>query len=122
MAFPFAVLFGEFTSALAKCWHLFAWEPGMADLSSDMVRSLVLRELEDGVRHDGLWLQAMSESKLDQSKAKLRYVELRMASMQSDVKKMLIQQIRGAQAQAPTMSNADLASFLAGRNTTASKK
>ena len=94
----------------------------MADLSSDMVRSLVLRELEDGVRHDGLWLQAMSESKLDQSKAKLRYVELRMASMQSDVKKMLIQQIRGAQAEAPTMSNADLASFLAGRNTTASKK
>jgi len=94
----------------------------MADLSSDMVRSLVLRELEDGVRHDGLWLQAMSESKLDQGKAKLRYVELRMASMQSDVKKMLIQQIRGAQAQAPAMSNADLASFLAGRNTTASKK
>ena len=94
----------------------------MADLSSDMVRSLVLRELEDGVRHDGLWLQAMSESKLDHSTAKLRYVELRMASMQSDVKKMLIQQIRGAQDQAPTMSNADLASFLAGRNTTASKK
>ncbi len=94
----------------------------MADLSSDMVRSLVLRELEDGVRHDGLWLQAMSESKLDQGKAKLRYVELRMASMQSDVKKMLIQQIRGAQVEAPTMSNADLASFLAGRNTTASKK
>jgi hypothetical protein len=47
----------------------------MADLSSDMVRSLVLRELEDGVRHDGLWLQAMSECKLDQNKAKQRYIE-----------------------------------------------
>lgn len=68
----------------------------MADLSSDMMRALVLRELEDGVRHDGLWLQAMSESKLDASKAKLRYIELRMATMQSDVKKMLIQQIRGS--------------------------
>lgn len=67
----------------------------MADLSSDMMRSLVLRELEEGVRHDGLWLQAMSESKLDTSQAKLRYIELRMAAMQTDVKKMLIQQIRG---------------------------
>ena len=67
----------------------------MADLSSNMVRSLVLRELEDGVRHDGLWLQAMSESKLDQTKAKLRYIELRTQAMQGDVKKMLIQQIRG---------------------------
>lgn len=67
----------------------------MADLSSDMVRSLVLRELQDGVRHDGLWLQAMSESKLDQTKAKLRYIELRTQAMQGDVKKMLIQQIRG---------------------------
>ena len=67
----------------------------MADLSSDMVRSLVMRELQEGVRHDGLWLQAMSESKLDQTKAKLRYIELRMQAMQSDVKKMLIQQIRG---------------------------
>ena len=94
----------------------------MADLSSDMVRSLVLRELEDGVRHDGLWLQAMSECKLDQNKAKQRYIELRMAAMQNDVKKMLIQQIRGAQASSPTMSNADLASYLAGRNTTPSKK
>jgi len=71
------------------------WESCMADLSSDMVRSLVMRELEDGVRHDGLWLQAMSESKLDQTKAKLRYIELRTQAMQGDVKKMLIQQIRG---------------------------
>jgi hypothetical protein len=70
-------------------------ESCMADLSSDMVRSLVLRELEDGVRHDGLWLQAMSEAKLDQTKAKVRYIELRMQAMQTDVKKLLIQQIRG---------------------------
>jgi hypothetical protein len=94
----------------------------MANQSSDMVRSLVMRELQDGVRHDGLWLQAMSECKLDQSKAKLRYIELRMQAMQSDVKKMLIQQIRTASTSAPTMSNAELASFLAGKNTTPEKK
>lgn len=94
----------------------------MANQSSDMVRSLVMRELQDGVRHDGLWLQAMSECKLDQSKAKLRYIELRMQAMQSDVKKMLIQQIRTASTSAPTMSNAELASFLSGKNTTPVKK
>ena len=35
----------------------------MSDSSSNMVRALVLRELEAGQRDDGLWLQAMSESK-----------------------------------------------------------
>ena len=94
----------------------------MTNQASNMVRAMVLRELEEGRRDDGLWLQAMSECQLDPSKAKQRYIALRMQNMQSDVKKMLIQQIRSAQSSAPTMSNADLAQFLAGRNTTAGKK
>lgn len=68
----------------------------MSQTPSDMVRSLVLRELEQGVRHDGLWLQAMSESKLDAVQAKRRYIDLRMQAMQNDVKGLLIRQIRGA--------------------------
>ena len=42
----------------------------MSQSSSNMVRALVLRELEAGKRDDGLWLQAMSESKMDQAKAR----------------------------------------------------
>jgi hypothetical protein len=61
-----------------------------------MVRSLVMRELEEGVRHDGLWLQAMSESKLDAVQAKRRYIDLRIQALQNDVKGLLIRQIRGA--------------------------
>ena len=68
----------------------------MSQVPSDMVRSLVMRELEEGVRHDGLWLQALSESKLDAAQAKSRYISLRMQALQNDVKGLLIQQIRGA--------------------------
>lgn len=68
----------------------------MSQAPSDMVRSLVMRELEEGVRHDGLWLQAMSESKLDAVQAKRRYIDLRMQALQNDVKGLLIRQIRGA--------------------------
>jgi hypothetical protein len=73
-------------------------ESFMPQTPSDMVRALVLRELEEGKRHDGLWLQAMSESQLNPEKAKQRYIELRTKAMQSDMKNLLIQQIRGAVA------------------------
>jgi hypothetical protein len=61
-----------------------------------MVRSIVMRELEEGVRHDALWLQALSESQLDATKAKSLYITLRMQALQNNVKGLLIQQIRGA--------------------------
>ena len=70
----------------------------MPHSSSALVKALVLRELEDGKRHDGLWLQALSESKLDQNLAQLRYIELRTQSMQQEMKSVLIDQIRSAVA------------------------
>ena len=66
----------------------------MPQNASDMARALVLRELEEGKRHDGLWLQALSESKLNQDQAKSRYIELRTSAMQSEIKSLLLQQIR----------------------------
>jgi hypothetical protein len=66
----------------------------MPQNASDMARALVLRELEEGKRHDGLWLQALSESKLNQDQAKTRYIELRTSAMQSEIKSLLLQQIR----------------------------
>jgi hypothetical protein len=82
-----------------------------------MVRSLVLREIEAGQRDDGLWLQAMSESKLDKTKAQVRYIELRANALQADVKGLLIQQIRGAVAQESgvRLSNANLADYLSSK-------
>ncbi len=94
----------------------------MPQTSSNMVRALVLRELEAGKRDDGLWLQAMSESKLDKTKAQVRYLELRTQAMQGDVKGLLIKQIRGAVAQdsGVRLTNASLADYLSAKTLNAS--
>lgn len=98
----------------------------MSDSSSNMVRGLVLRELEAGKRDDGLWLQAMSESKMDIAKAQVRYVALRTQALQGDVKGLLIKQIRGAVAKdsgnaGVRLNSAGLADYLKA-NTTSSKR
>jgi hypothetical protein len=106
---------------LAELTHsLFFRSLYMSQSSSNMVRALVLRELEAGKRDDGLWLQAMSESKMDQAKAQVRYVELRTQAMQGDVKGLLIKQIRGAVAQdsgssGVRLGNASLAEYLSAK-------
>ena len=69
----------------------------MPQNASDMARALVLRELEEGKRHDGQWLQALSESKLNQDQAKTCYIELRTSAMQSEIKSLLLQRIRNPQ-------------------------
>jgi hypothetical protein len=40
----------------------------------------VAEEMKNGVRHEGIWLQAFSESNSDQSVAKARYIEHRVNS------------------------------------------
>jgi len=95
----------------------------MSQPSSNMVRALVLRELEAGKRDDGLWLQAMSEFKLDKAKAQVRYVELRTQAMQGDVKGLLIKQIRGAVAKdsGVRLNNASLVDYLSAKTLNASR-
>ena len=97
----------------------------MSDSSSNMVRALVLRELEAGKRDDGLWLQAMSESKMDTAKAQVRYLALRTQAMQGDVKGLLIKQIRGAVAKdignGVRLNNAGLADYLKAKTISGNK-
>ena len=94
----------------------------MQDRSSDLVRTMVLRELEEGIRHDALWLQALSEEKLDQSKARNRYIALRCQAMQSDVKGLLVKQIRQAIANDTQSKNKGLADFLSQRDVSKAKR
>jgi len=98
----------------------------MPSQSSNMVRMLVLRELEAGKRDDGLWLQAMSETQMDQAKAQIRYLELRTQALQGNVKGLLIQQIRGAVAKdsgsGVRLGNAGLAEYLSAKTLTSGKK
>ncbi len=94
----------------------------MSERPSDLVRAMVLRELEEGVRHDALWLQALSEEKLDQSKARNRYITLRCQAMQSDVKGLLVKQIRQAIADDAQIKNKGLADFLSQRDVSKPKR
>lgn len=94
----------------------------MSERPSDLVRAMVLRELEEGVRHDALWLQALSEEKLDQSKARNRYITLRCQAMQSDVKGLLVKQIRQAIADDAQIKNKGLADFLSQRDVSEPKR
>jgi hypothetical protein len=94
----------------------------MSNRPSDLVRMVVLRELEDGIRHDALWLQALSEEKLDQAKARDRYIALRCQVLQSDVKGLLVKQIRGAIAEDTKSKNKGLADFLSQRDLSKTKR
>jgi hypothetical protein len=96
----------------------------MSQPTSNMVRALVLRELEAGTRDDGLWLQAMSDSNMDKAKAQVRYIELRSHALQGDVKGMLIKQIRGAVAKdsGVRLNKASLAEYLNSKTTSSGNK
>jgi len=94
----------------------------MAHTSSDLVRAMVLRELEEGVRQDALWLQALSESKLDQAKARSRYIDLRCQALQANVKGLLVKQIRGAVASDAKGRNQGLADFLSSKDLKSPKR
>lgn len=84
----------------------------MTETTSDLIRTMVLRELEAGVRHDALWLQALSAEKLDASKARTHYITLRCQALQADIKGVLVKQIRGAVVADSSRKNKVLADFL----------
>lgn len=44
-----------------------------------------LREIECGIRKDGIWAKAMAESDMDQGKAAARYIKLRVQSLKDEV-------------------------------------
>ena len=70
----------------------------MTQQASAIGRAMGLRELEEGIKHDALGLQAWSESKLDPTQNKLGYMAVRAQAIQKDMKGLLIDQIRGAVA------------------------
>ncbi len=94
----------------------------MTDATSDLIRAMVLRELEAGVRHDALWLQALSAQKLDPSKARTHYITLRCQALQADVKGLLVKQIRGAVVADASRKNKGLADFLSQKDLTKAKR
>ena len=54
-------------------------------LTEEILYAEVLREVEGGVRRDGLWAKALSETDFDEAKAKSLYIKLRVQSLKDEL-------------------------------------
>ena len=54
-------------------------------LADEALYAEALREVEAGLRRDGLWARALSECEMDQKKAAALYLELRVQSMKDEL-------------------------------------
>ncbi len=50
----------------------------------------VLREMNSGIRRDGIWAKALADSEYDEKKAKARYIKLRVQSLKDEVSLAII--------------------------------
>jgi hypothetical protein len=54
-------------------------------ITEEILYAEVLREIESGIRRDGLWAKALSQSNMQQDAAKARYIKLRVQSLKDEV-------------------------------------
>ena len=54
-------------------------------ISEEMLYAEVLREIENGIRRDGLWAKALSQSNMQQDTAKALYIKLRVQSLKDEI-------------------------------------
>jgi soluble lytic murein transglycosylase-like protein len=58
-------------------------------LTEEALYSEVLREMESGVRRDGLWAKALAESAMDTNKAHALYIKYRVQSLKDEAEILL---------------------------------
>lgn len=54
-------------------------------LAEEVLYAEAMREIESGVRRDGIWAMAMAEANMDQSKAAAKYLKLRVQSLKDEI-------------------------------------
>lgn len=54
-------------------------------LTEEAFYAEAFREIESGMRRDGIWAMAMVESDMDQGKAAARYIKLRVQSLKDEM-------------------------------------
>lgn len=54
-------------------------------LTEEAFYAEALREIESGMRRDGIWAMAMAESDMDQGRAGARYIKLRVQSLKDEM-------------------------------------
>lgn len=56
-----------------------------ARITEEALYAEVLREIEQGIRRDGLWAKALAQSKMKDDEARARYIELRVQSLRDEI-------------------------------------
>jgi hypothetical protein len=54
-------------------------------LTEELLYAEVMREMESGLRRDGLWAKALTESNFNESEAKAKYIKLRIQSLRDEL-------------------------------------
>ena len=65
----------------------------------ELLYAMVMREMQQGIRRDGLWAQALAESEADPQKSQAAYIRLRVATLRQETTGLLVQKIKGAVAE-----------------------
>jgi hypothetical protein len=67
--------------------------------TEELLHAMVMREMQQGIRRDGLWAQALAETGADPQKAQAAYIRLRVATLRQETTGLLVQKIKGAVAE-----------------------
>ena len=54
-------------------------------ITEEILYAEVFREIESGVRRDGIWAKALSESEMQEGLAKAKYIKLRVQALKDEV-------------------------------------
>ena len=54
-------------------------------ITEEILYAEVFREVESGVRRDGIWAKALSESEMQEGPAKAKYIKLRVQALKDEV-------------------------------------
>ena len=54
-------------------------------LAEEALYAQAMREIESGIRRDGIWAMALAEANMDQSKAAATYLKLRVQSLKAEM-------------------------------------
>jgi hypothetical protein len=54
-------------------------------ITEEMLYAEVLREIETGLRRDGLWAKALAQSNMQEGPAQARYIELRVQALRDEI-------------------------------------
>ena len=54
-------------------------------ITEEALYAEALREIEQGIRRDGLWAKALSQAKMQEDEARARYIELRVQALRDEI-------------------------------------